>query len=179
MTLNKRERLLLVLTLVVLVGLGNWLLLSPLIRSWRELGHQVEAQRRILVGHQAKITQMPKWQAEYEALRSQLGQQVEQFDQTSQVLQKVEEVAAAAGVVITSRRPKDPLERGVYRELPVDCRVEADTASLVKFLYALRTSSGFINIVQLKIDPQPSNPNVLRCDLSIHALSGKSGRPAS
>ncbi|NQU12472.1 type 4a pilus biogenesis protein PilO [bacterium] len=178
MNLNQRERLLLVSTVVVLLGLGNWLLLSPLVRSWRELGQQVQAQRELLARHQGKIDRMPTWQAEYDTLRSELGQQIEQFDQTSQVLQKVEEVAEAAGVVIVSRRPKTPLERGVYRELPVDCRVEANTESLVRFLYALRTSSGFINVEQLQIAPQPSRPNVLRCDLVIHALSGKSGRTA-
>ena len=95
------------------------------------------------------------------------------------MLKKVEEVGAQAGVVISQRRELPKTDRGVYRELPVQCRVEATTESLVKFLYALRTGSGFVSVEQMQVVTQGNNSSVLRCDFVIHALAGKSEKTKS
>jgi Tfp pilus assembly protein PilO len=174
MALSKRERTLLVTTIAVLVIGVNLLLVAPLVRAWRTVTTAHVTEQRQLAGYRATVAQEPRWRAEYEQLRGQIGQQVTHFQQTSDVLKKIEEVGAAAGVVITARRPLPVVERDVYRELPVQCRLDATTDSLVKFLFALRTGSGFINIEQLQISPRPDNAAILRCDILIHALAGKS-----
>jgi len=179
MALSKREQALAILTVVVLVSVGSWLLFLPLWRAWQRFGTERHVAQRELEAYRATIAQEPEWQAEYDRLRAQLGQKMEQFEQTSEVLKKIEEVGAAAGVVISQRRELTKTDRGVYRELPVQCRVEATTEALVKFLYALRTGSGFVSVEQLQVVTQSGNSSVLRCDFVIHALAGKSEKPES
>ncbi len=179
MALSKRERTLLIATVsVVVVGL-NLFVVPPLVRSWESVSGSLRSQQRQLASYRSTVAQLPGWQADYGQLKEQLGQQIEQFNETSDVLKKIDEVGAAAGVMISGRRPLPVIERDVYRELPVQCRLEATTESLVKFLYALRTGAGFVNIEQLQISPRPDNPGILRCDILIHALAGKSGGRAS
>ena len=125
-----------------------------------------------------RLARRPGWRADYENLQRQFGQKMEQFAQMSDVLKKIEQVAAAAGARIEQQRPLTAVERDVYRELPVQSRIEATTDSLVKFLFALRTGSGFINVEQLQIAPKPDNPTILRCDILIQALAAKSERPS-
>jgi Tfp pilus assembly protein PilO len=172
MALNKRERVLLVTTITLLAIGGNFFLVSPLAKNWTALKRGLTNQRRELAAMQATIQRKSDWQREYDKLRHGLGQRTQRFQQPSDVLKKIEDVGTASGVVITARRPMTPVERDVYRELPVQCTIEAKTESLVKFLYELQTGSGLISIEQIQVTQQPNN--ILRCDIQIRALSSKS-----
>jgi Tfp pilus assembly protein PilO len=104
-----------------------------------------------------------------------LGEHTESFQETSDVLKKIEEVATSSGVQITSRRTLMEEDKGVYRVLPVQCAVEATTDSLVKFLFALQTGAGFMSVEQLQVSPRPENTGILRCDIQVRALAAKAG----
>ena len=175
MKLSQRERYLLYATILVGVILVSWLLLLPLVRSCRSLGDQRLALQQQLEQYEATVARKPLWQQEYEALRGNLGERTEQYEQMSEVLQKIEEVAKASGVNLTTRSGLSPKDRGVFVEFPASCRLEATTESLVRFLFALRTGSGFVSVQKLDITAQPKS-NVLTCDIEIRALAGKSKR---
>jgi Tfp pilus assembly protein PilO len=177
MALNKRERKLLFSTIVIAVVLGTYFLLVPLIGRWKALGRDVATQRRELAGMRSVVARQGEWTRQYDELRGNFAQTAVRFEQASDVLKKVEEVGANAGIVITARRPLPPVERDVYRELPVQCSIEARTDSLVQFLYALQTAAGFMRVEQLQVTPRADNPSVLKCEIQVRALSGKSGGP--
>ena len=178
MTLRRRERVLLVATASIVAVGGTYLAYRPLLQSYRQSGVTVQNQQRELARSRAIVRHLPEWERNYTELRARLGQQMESFQQMSDVLKKIEEVAAASGVIISTRKSMEERDRGAYRELPVQCRVEATTDSLVKFLFALRTGAGFVSVEKLDILSQP-NSNVLRCDILIHALAGRVERPAA
>ncbi len=178
MTLTKRERIWLIATLVVLVVGGNYLLLSQLGKAWGSLGRELKDKSADLALIRSTLDREPEWRRDLERLHESLGK-AEHFVQTSDVLRKIEEVGAASGIIIQSRRPLPGNEKDVYRELPVQCTIEATTESLVKFLHALQTGSGFIRVEQLQVSPRPDSANILRCDIQIRALASKSETPAS
>ena len=179
MKINKRERTLLVVT-VILIFLGvNYFLLLPLARNWGGLGLRLKNERRELAAMKETIQRKPGWQAEYDKLKEGLGQRSERFQQTSDVLKRIEEVGSSSGILITARRPMPVVEKDVYRELPVQCTFEATTESLTKFLFALQTGSGLMSVEQISVSPRPENPGILRCDIQVRALAGKSEAPAS
>ncbi len=173
MALNKRERMLLIVTIAVLFVTSQYLLLAKLLPAWRLLNRDLFTERREVEAYQARIARMPQWQAEYDQLRTQVGAKLTQFGENVDMLKKIEEVGANAGVIITQRKELLSNDRGSYRELPVQCKLDATTESLVKFLYALRTSSGFVNVDSLQVQPQAGNAGILRCDIVIRALAGK------
>lgn len=174
MKITKRERSLLAITITAIALGVNYLLILPLVRNWGETGGKLTRQRRELSSMKATIEHKSQWQKEYDELRQNLGQRSERFQQTSDVLKKIEQVASSSGVVVNSRRPMPEEDKGVYRVLPVQCTIEATTEPLVKFLFALQTGAGFVSVEQLNITPRPENPSILRCSIQVRALAGKS-----
>lgn len=178
MALNKRERSLLIMTITVIVVVANYLPIAPLMRHWESLTSELGNKRRELEGMNAYVHRRDEWQQQYDELRKGVNQ-AGRFESTSDVMKKIEEVGTAAGVLITSRRPMAEVDKVVYRELPVQCTFEATTDSLVKFLHSLQTESGFVRVDQLGVSPKPENQSILRCDIQVRALSGKSEASAS
>ena len=173
MKITKRERSLLVISVTAIVLGLNYLLIVPMIRNWRETGTKLSRQRREVAGMKGVIAQKPQWQKEYDELKQSLGQRSERFDHVSDVMAKINQVAGSSGVVISVRRPMLEEDKGLYRVLPVQCTIEANTDSLVKFLFALQTGAGFVSVEQLRVSPRPENPTILRCDIQVRALAGK------
>lgn len=174
MALNKRERTLLGLTITVVVVGANWLVLTPLTMRWRGMERKLKDRQETLAVIKATLVRAPEWQQDYDQLRQRVGQTTQQFHQTSDVLKKIEEVGAATGILISSRRPLPAVEKDMYRELPVTCTFEATVEALVKFLHGIQTGSGFMSVESLQVSGKPDNPSILRCDIQIRALAGKS-----
>ncbi len=179
MKITKRERQLFAITITAVAIVLNYMIVIPLVRSWRDTGARLKTEQQQLTVIRATIQHGPQWRKQYDELRQSLGSRTESFQQSSDVLKKIEEVASSSGVQVTSRRPMSEEDKGVYRVLPVQCAVEATTASLVKFLFALQTGAGFVSVEQLQISPRPENPGILRCDVQVRALAAKQGRTSS
>ncbi len=179
MSLSKRERNLLVMTIAVIAVVANYLPVAPLRRQWDSVADDIRNRERQLDGMKAYLQRKDGWQSEYDELRRGVNQTAGQLQTTSEVLKKIEEVGKASGVQFVSRRPLPEVDKGVYRELPVQCSYEATTESLVRFLHALVTASGFIRVEQLTVSPKPDNPSILRCDSQVRALAGKMEGPTS
>lgn len=173
MALNKRERILLVTTIALLVGGISYLLILPLTKAWTSLRRQIIVQRGDLQLIRTTIAHAPGWRQQYDALRGSLGNASERFSSPTDVLKKVQEVGSRAGVAIINSSELRSVEKDVYRELPVKCTFEATTESLVKFLYVLQTGAGSMSVELLQIAPRPDSSCILRCDIQIRALSGK------
>jgi Tfp pilus assembly protein PilO len=174
MKITKRERQLLVITITAIVLGLNYFIIVPLVRNWGETSSKLSRQRRELAGMKGIVAQKPQWQKEYDELKQSLGQRSERFDHVSDVMSKINQVAGSSGVIISVRRPMPEEDKGLYRVLPVQCSIEANTESLVKFLFALQTGAGFVSVEQLRVTPRPENPSILRCDIQVRALAGKS-----
>ena len=160
MKITKRERGLLTITITV-IALGiNYILVIPLLRSRGDLIARRKTQRNQLTLMQETIKREP-------------------FQQGSDVEKKIVEVATSSGIQLTSRRSMTVEDKGVYRVFPVQCGVEATTDSLVHFLFSLQTAAGFMSVEQLQVAPKPDNPNILRCDILVRALTSKMGVPDS
>jgi Tfp pilus assembly protein PilO len=181
MALNRREKTLVTVTVSVVVIGGHYLLATPLSKRWETLNGKLKSQAQLLDGMKSTLAREAEWKKEYDDLRAKVGAETtEQFNQTSDVLKKIQEVGATTGIIISNLRPMSEVDKGVYRELPVQCTFEATIDSLVHFLHGLQTSSGFMSVEELKVSGRPDNPSILRCDIQVRALSGHSKeRPSS
>jgi Tfp pilus assembly protein PilO len=179
MKITKRERGLLAITVTV-IALGiNYVLIIPLLHSWKDAGDRLKTEQQQLAVIEATIQHKAGWQKQYDELRQRLGQRTESFQQINDVQKKIQEVATSSGVQVTSLRSMSEEDKGVYRVLPVQCAVEANTESLIRFLFALQTGAGFMNVEQLQVSPRPENPSILRCDIQVRALAAKLGSTKS
>lgn len=177
MALNKRElKLLITTTTVVVVGV-NAFLFSPLWEQWQKLGRDLSDRRQELTKVQATIAHAPEWHRNYDALGRNLKQS-ERFETPTDVIKKVDEVGAAAGVLTQSKRNLKEEDHDVYHEWPVQYYFETTVESLVKFLHGLQTSSGFMTVEQINVTTKADNSGILRGDIQIRALAAKEGKPA-
>lgn len=179
MAINQRERILLIVTISLVVVGVNYLLVSRLVDPWRDTARQLTAQRRERDAMRDVIRQKSDWQRRYQELGADLQQSTE-FEKDSDVLKKIDELKASSGILMQSISSGRMEQHEVAREWPVTCRFEATIESLVKFLYGLQTSSGFMTVEQINVTAKPDNPNILRCDnVQIRALAPRGEKPAS
>ena len=178
MALNKRELKLLMLTITtVMVGV-NLFLFPALLARWQKLGRDLNDRRRELTTAEATIAHAPEWRRSYDALGRNL-KQAERFATPTDVIKKVDEVVSATGILTQSKQTLKEEERDVYHEWPVQYKFAATVESLVKFLYGLQTSSGFMTVEQLDVTTRSDNSGSLNCVIQIRALTAKEGKPAS
>jgi Tfp pilus assembly protein PilO len=170
MAVNKRERNLLILTVTLVVVGVNYFLGAYLVGKWRPLRGQLAAKQRELDGMQSTVGHEAEWRKSYEDLGHSL-KQAQQYETPSDVLKKIEEVAKTSGVLMQTRRMLREEAKDVYRDLPVQCTFEADTPSLVKFLYGVQTAAGFMTVENLTVTSKADNSNILRCDIQVRALA--------
>ena len=102
--------------------------------------------------------------------------QSESFETPTDVIKKVDEVGAAAGILTQSKRTLKEEEHDVYHEWPVQYYFDTTVESLVKFLHGLQTSSGFMTVEQININAKYDNSGILRGDIQIRALAAKEVR---
>ena len=178
MAINKRERNLLIATITLVVVGVNYFLGAYLVGKWRPLRGQLATKQRELESMQATIARQAEWQKSYSDLGSSL-KQAHQFETPSDVLKKIEEVAKTSGVLMQTRRMLREESKDVYRELPVQCAFEADTPSLVKFLYGIQTAAGFMTVENLTVTAKSDSSSILRCDIQVRALASTGERPKS
>jgi Tfp pilus assembly protein PilO len=168
--LNQRERKLLIAIITIVVVGVNYLLASELAGRWKPLRSDLDSKRRTLEGMQAEIARKPEWQKKFDDLKHNLKQS-QTFETANDVSRKIQEVGGAAGILIQSSRPLKEESKDVYRELPVQCQFEADTVSLVKFLWGLQSASGFMTVETLSVAAKSDASSVLRCDIQVRALA--------
>jgi len=179
MTLNRREQILVsVIAGIVVLG-ATWGVGVALTQRWRDVRDHVSTCRREVMAMRTAINQKSRWQGEVEQLRRGLGRQEHAIEQMSDLLKRIDEVGAASGLVINSRRPQAVAERGAYRELPLQCAFESTTESLVRFLYALQTGASAISVDQLQVAPRPDNPSVLRGEIQLRAFTSRPAKGSS
>jgi Tfp pilus assembly protein PilO len=179
--LNKREQMLLMMVVATVIVVGNWILVVPLIQTARNRETAI-AQERAKLERVRRTVEVdgPRWRAEYEQLQDSLGERASVFSTTSDVLKKVEDVGTECGLAVPVKKSLAPVERDVYRELPVQCTLEGSLEGMVRFLYTLQTASGMVSVDQIQIyPPRPSDPSQLKCDLVVVALASKSRKPSS
>ncbi len=179
MSLKRSEKNLIAITVGLAVLLGSYLLATSLAGRWQHLRRQVGDRERELAAMKTLIAHKSEWQREVQRLREGLGAPQQRFEQMSDLLKRLDEVSAASGLLIQSRRPLPVAERAAYRELAVQCSFEANTESLVRFLYALQTGAAFVDVEQLQVAPRPDNPQILRGEIQLRALTGPQGKAAS
>jgi len=178
MAINKRERNLLIATITLVVVGVNYFLAAYLIGKWQPLGTQLATKRRELEGMQTTISHKAEWQASFNDLKHNL-KQAQAFETSNDVLKKIQEVAKTSGILPQSSLSLREESKDVYRELPVKCTFEANTESLVKFLYAIQTAAGFMTVETLSVSTKSENSNILRGDVQVRAIASSGERTKS
>jgi Tfp pilus assembly protein PilO len=159
MSINKRERRLIGLAVLVGAVLFAYFYLVEPLQEWRSSAAEVipsrEAQlerRRLIVAQRAHIT------AEMEKIDQRLGARVPRWLQgptpplaASELQTMVKDVALKAGVEVRSDRILPLVDRGGLQEVPVEITVAGGLRETVRLLYDLEQTPKILTVQDVKV----------------------------
>lgn len=165
-----KEKALIAIVAVVLmyaVAAATWFLFSE--SAWKKAAKQYERTNQTFEKEERLISQKRRWNDAYEAEKAAMPMfEIGQATDTTW-LRKVEEIAKINNVLITQSTYGKEAEAGDVLELPIEVKnLEASLESLVKFMYALETSSeGMFDIKELNVQPNKGKKGYLKGSMSI------------
>jgi Tfp pilus assembly protein PilO len=157
--LSRRERMLILGSVAVVLVVGGWSLVVQPIREQNQVvaellptRQQVLARRQDLIARKAAITQ------ELATLGTRIDAATARFltsaapPVAASELQKIaKDMAAAATMEVRSERILSPVERGEILEIPVEIAVSGDIRNLVDLLARLDGTQKLVTVQDLKI----------------------------
>ncbi len=159
MTINKRERRLIVLALLVGAGLlGYFYVVEPL-QEWRQSAAEtIPTREALLERRRLVVAQRPILAAEIEKVNQRLQTKAPRWLQgptpplaASELQTLVKDLAVKAGAEVRSERILPLVERGGLQEVPIEITVASGLREAVRLLYDLEHTSKTLTVQDVKV----------------------------
>lgn len=164
--LDARERIVVLVGILILSGILVWLLLSPYISTMQNLDRRIEGQRR-------NLEEVAILGQEIVQLRQQLAGIESEQRSGRPLFSQVENLTKQMGVrdQLLSMRPQPDSVQDNFRQQTVEIRLERVTLSqLVNFLHAAEHSSHGIQVRSLRVRPRFDDRSQLDVNLVLMSL---------
>ena len=159
MTINKRERRLIGLAVIVGLALLAYVYGVEPLQEWRQSGSDLiptrEAQlerRRLIVGQRATLT------AEIDRVNQRLAARTPRWLQgptpplaASELQTMVKDVSVKAGVEVRSERILPLVDRGGLQEVPIEITVAGGLRETVRLLFDLEHTTKLLTVQDVKV----------------------------
>lgn len=157
--LSRRERRLLVLTGLVVVGVAAYLFgVEPMRERAERVRTLVAARERLLVKQQGLLAQAAVYADERQALAGELARlrrgllpADKPAVAASSLQQQVKGLAEQAGIEVRSETIRPPAAHGAYLEIPIEFTMAGQIRPLVQFLHRLEGSPHLLTVSDLKV----------------------------
>jgi Tfp pilus assembly protein PilO len=153
MTVSRRELILGMLTLGVLVLGGTYVLGRPLLQKWEESGRLRQRLADENKFSARLINQRDEAVKRLNDLRGQLPKYGPTQPVTAELLKLIKRTSDEHQLVLTRLEPDKESQVGDLSEVAIDCQWDGSLESLVHFLYAVQMQGAILDIRQLNIAP--------------------------
>jgi Tfp pilus assembly protein PilO len=166
MKISPREMMLLWITGVnALFGL-SYLMAVPAIKEWSIVkANREEAARKIELTERL-IDQNQAWESKLANLRRKLPVYPGDKDVTADLLIRIEKLASANGLTLSSRDVEKETLMGDMHELSANCKWEGKLEPLVRFLFDLQQEDAILDVSQLLA--APNEKRVLKGSFTVY-----------
>ncbi len=157
-----------VILLLILVGAGYFLLLSPKMVEVDALRGQQASKQAELLQTKALAASLARFRQEAEALRAKLEVAKERLPSEKEIpglYRQVSDLAFQSGLSVSLFQPKEPVTKDVYQEVPITLSAEAGYHQLGNFFDQLAHLPRIVNLVDLKLAGIARPTGTLRADL--------------
>jgi Tfp pilus assembly protein PilO len=156
---SRRERLLIVASVVVILAVGVWEFVVQPIRAENEVAaelvpvrEQLLTRRQELIGRKAAMTRdLADVEAQIEKLSARLLAAAAPPVAASELQKIAKDTATAVGMEVRSERILPPVERGDLLEIPVEIAASGEIRNLVELLARLDASPKLLAVHDVKI----------------------------
>lgn len=173
---GRRERYLAFAVLALLLAfVGDRLLLTPLLATWRADGERAAALRGELAAVESLADSLPNWRRESER-RRELSFPSRRTEAENDVLKRVAGHAVARGVLLKGLRPAWRETGGADKHSPLLLELavsaEGNLAAVAGFLYDLETMPAPVRLERTRFHSRAENGRALDVELVLTALPG-------
>lgn len=167
MNLSRREMVMAVVTLLIVVVGGTLLLGRPLWTKWKNAA--VQRQRLADENRLSArlIRQREEVATKLDAIRSRLPRFKPGQPVTAELLKTVKRLADENQVAITRIEPDPEQQVGDLSEVAIDCQWDATLEGMVKFLYAVQVQGAILDIRQITVAPAQSAAGRLKGNFTV------------
>lgn len=167
MNLSRREMVMAVVTLLIVVVGGTLLLGRPLGTKWKNAA--VQRQRLADENRLSArlIRQREEVSTKLDTIRSRLPRFKPGQPVTAELLKTVKRLADENQVAITRIEPDQEKQVGDLSEVAIDCQWDATLEGMVKFLYAVQVQGAILDIRQITVAPAQSAAGRLKGNFTV------------
>lgn len=153
MTISRRELMLGMTTLALVILGGSYILGRPLLEKWENAG---KLQERLvnenkfaarLINQKAEVVEQLK------TLRGSLPKYEPQRQVTAELLKMIKKLADENQLTLSRLQPDKETAVGDLSEVAIECQWDGTLESLAHFLYAVQIQGAILDIRQLNVSP--------------------------
>lgn len=152
MKISRREWVLMLLTLTVVLGGLTYWLAAPQFGRWREWNREAELLRGQMELNRRIAERREEWESRYERLAEQVPRYASRTV-APELLKTVKNMADRHGVVLVRVEPGRERESGGFFELSINCSWEASLEALTRMLFDLQDQENRFDVRSLNIVP--------------------------
>src|SRR5438093_6072549 len=157
--LSRRERVLMIASLLVAAGIAGWqLLVEPTLERNRVTSELVPVRERLLLRRQDTVARKASVLRDIDAVNAQIDKMSARLlaaaapPVAASELQKIaKETAAEVSMEVRSERILAPVERGELLEIPVEIAVSGEIRNLVDLLARLEAKPKLLTVGDVKV----------------------------
>lgn len=178
MTLSRRELMMAMITLVIVVLGGTYMLGRPMLARWEESGklrQRLEAENKFadrLIKQRAEVVQ------ELDALRGGLPKYDAQRPVIAELLKTIKKMADENQLSLSRLQPDRETTVGDLSEVAIDCAWDGTLESITRFLYAVQIQGAILDIRQLTLSPMQGAAGRLKGNFTIYCAFSREPAPA-
>jgi hypothetical protein len=159
MTINKRERRLIGLAVIVGLGLMAYVYVLEPLQQWRQTGADlIPAREALLERRRQVVAQRPVLAAEIEKVNQRLEAKASRWLTgptpplaASELQTLVKDLAVKAGAEVRSERILPLVDRDGLQEVPIEITVAAGLRETVRLLYDLEHTTKTLTVQDVKV----------------------------
>lgn len=169
---TKRERLLFILTICVVLGLGLYIfILEPVYKRWSQFDIQLASANARLFKNLRLLASKETLEKEYDKYKDYIQNAGGGEEEMAPVLKDIEVAALSCGVKITSIKPKATKQLKNYKKINIEIVSEAKINQFLKFIYDLEGSKRLFKVERFILSLKGSQSDLLKGTLVIRKIS--------
>ena len=106
----------------------------------------------------------------HDSYKPYIGTQSTENEEFTVFLKEVDTLARDSGIYVVDMKPNGTKEEGESKKYLINLNIEAEMASLVKFMYAVEDSKKLMTVEKYQISPKSKDSATAKCSMLVSKL---------
>jgi len=169
MNISKREMVLSLITLALILVALSWYVLTSKISEWKEMKEQIAQTEREIRLRKKAIEMSGTWKSKLDVLQKDLLVfQSGDHSVAPDLLKIIKQISRKHSLEITRTQPSPEKGIGDLYEMGINCTWQGPLKAIVNFLADLQLQGARYDVRSLTISPIGKNQNMLKGNMVIH-----------